>query len=148
MLLAVIISYAEKIVNRKAVPFGAAFSLRFSPPSLSEAKKPGHRFPIPLFCRSFGGEEKKRRCVQIPIPLPARLPPAPISVARHKEKPFPLPLPRLWRPFSGAAAYSFYKPLFCPILYYIDITVPKMSWLAVPILSPCRSLFVTSKLPF
>ena len=90
MLLAVIISYAEKIVNRKAVPFGAAFSLRFSPPSLSEAKKPGHRFPIPLSCRSFGGEEKKRRCVQIPIPLPARLPPAPISVARHKEKPFPL----------------------------------------------------------
>ena len=44
MLLAVIISYAEKIVNRKAVPFGTAFFLRFSPPSLSETKKPGDRF--------------------------------------------------------------------------------------------------------
>lgn len=148
MLLAVIISYAEKIVNRKAVPFGAAFFFVFlrrgSPKRISRGIVSYSAF-LPEFWRR---REKAPLCSNPHFRSLSGFRRCPFLSPGIKKKPFPLPLPRLWRPLSGAAAYSFYKPLFCPILYYIDITVPKMSWLAVPILSPCRSLFVTSKLPF
>lgn len=148
MLLAVIISYAEKIVNRKAVPFGAAFFFVFFRRASPKRRSRGIDFLFRFSAGVLAAEGKSAAAFRSPFRSLPGFRRRPSLSSGIKKKPFPLPLPRLWRPLSGAAAYSFYKPLFCPILYYIDITVPKMSWLAVPILSPCRSLFVTSKLPF
>ena len=113
MLLAVIISYAEKIVNRKAVPFGTAFFLRFSPPSLSETKKPGDRFLFRFPAGVLAAKGNSAAAFKSPIPLLPAFRRRPFLSPGIKKKLFPLsPFPARKVHFRTGALYYILSDIY------------------------------------
>ena len=113
MLLAVIISYAEKIVNRKAVPFGAAFFFAFPRRASPKRRSRGIDFLFRFSAGVLAAEGKSAAAFKSPFRSLPGFRRRPFLSPGIKKKLFPLsPFPARKVHFRTGALYYILSDIY------------------------------------